>query len=76
MLENLFDPKEIPRLIDFVMPVIFVGFAVLFSIVAVILSYHWRRYGVAKVRATILMTIYLIGGLVLLVAMATARISY
>ncbi len=68
--------KEIPRLIGFIMPIVSIGFAVLFFVVAIVLSYHWRRYGVSKPRAAALMAAYLVGGIVLLGIMAFSVFTY
>ncbi|TSC81822.1 MAG: hypothetical protein G01um101420_826 [Parcubacteria group bacterium Gr01-1014_20] len=76
MLEDISVVKEIPHLIGFIMPIVAIGFSVLFFVVAIVLSYHWRRYGVSKPRAAILMAIYLIGGIVLLGVIAFSVFTY
>ncbi len=76
MLGNIAVAKEIPSLIGFIMPFVAIGFSTLFFGVAIVLSYHWRKYGVAKIKAAVFMLIYLAGGLILIAAMITANLSY
>ena len=61
------------QVIGFLLPVLFIVAAISFLILAVILAYHWRRYGVGRVRASIFMFIYLVTGLVALSGMAWAE---
>ncbi len=65
-----------PELLGKVMNVAFVVLLVFFLVLAVVLSYHWRKYGVAKIKAAIFMLIYLVGGLVLIGAMTTSKLSF
>ncbi len=72
-LINVENPGE---LISFLMPIILVALAIFFLVMAIVLSYHWRKYGVGKVRAAIFMWTYLIGGIVFLSVMVTSKLSY
>ena len=51
-------------------------FAAIFLILGAVMKYHWTRYGVPGPRHRLFWTIYFIGGLVLLAAMAASAIIY
>jgi len=67
------NPAEV---ISFAMPIILVALVLFFLVLAIVLSYHWRKYGVGRVRAAIFMWTYLIGGIIFIGAMVTAKLSY
>jgi len=62
--------------IGFTTSVILVALVLFFLILAIVLSYHWRKYGVGRVRAAIFMWTYLIGGVIFIGAMVAAKLSY
>lgn len=72
-LINVENPTEV---ISFAMPIVHIGLSVIFLIFSVILAYHWRKYGVGRIRASIFMLIYFVGGFVLIGAMTAAKLSY
>ena len=72
-LINIENPTEV---ISFAMPIILVALAVFFLAMGIVLSYHWRKYGVGRVKAAIFMWTYLIGGIIFIGAMLTAKLSY
>lgn len=74
--ENFLYTGSPSALIESGMPIVIASLILFFLILAVILSYHWRRYGVSRVKAAIFMWTYLIGGLVLIGIMLTAKMSY
>ncbi len=76
MLEKLNFSRNLVDIIGFTMPIIFISLIIVFLILAVILSYHWRKYGVGRLKAALFMLIYLIGGIVLVGVMAIAKLSY
>ena len=73
---NLLNIENPTELISFALPIILMAFVVFFLAIGIVLSYHWRKYGVGRVKAAIFMWTYLIGGIVFISAMITSRLSF
>lgn len=75
-LENFISGNNPSAVLEFAMPIVMIGLILFFLVLAIILGYHWRKYGVGRVKAAIFMWIYLIGGVILAGIMVTSKLSY
>ena len=64
------------KVLDIALPVMLLIWAVIFSILGIVLKFHWARYGVEKNKSKKMFILYFVVGLVFIVSMFMAYIFY